>query len=164
MSIRIFLYNKIMEKTNPYHTLLPAARALLKGETDPIANAANLAALLFNTLGGLNWAGFYRWKDGQLVLGPFQGKPACVRIPYGKGVCGMSAQTRQTVLVPDVHAFEGHIACDAASRSEIVVPVIQNGTLWGVLDIDSPLLARFNETDRKYLEELVQIFVSASRF
>ncbi len=164
MSIRIFLYNKIMEKTNPYHTLLPAARALLQGETDPIANAANLAALLFNTLGGLNWAGFYRWKDGQLVLGPFQGKPACVRIPYGKGVCGMSAQTRQTVLVPDVHAFEGHIACDAASRSEIVVPVIQNGTLWGVLDIDSPLLARFNETDRKYLEELVQIFVSASRF
>ena len=153
-----------MEKTNPYHTLLPAARALLQGETDPIANAANLAALLFNTLGGLNWAGFYRWKDGQLVLGPFQGKPACVRIPYGKGVCGMSAQTRQTVLVPDVHAFEGHIACDAASRSEIVVPVIQNGTLWGVLDIDSPLLARFNETDRKYLEELVQIFVSASRF
>lgn len=164
MSIRIFLYNKIMEKTNPYHTLLPAARALLKGETDPIANAANLAALLFNTLGGLNWAGFYRWKDGQLVLGPFQGKPACVRIPYGKGVCGMSAQTRQTVLVPDVHAFEGHIACDAASRSEIVVPVIQNDTLWGVLDMDSPLLARFNETDRKYLEELVQIFVSASRF
>lgn len=164
MSIRIFLYNKNMEKTNPYHTLLPAARALLKGETDPIANAANLAALLFNTLGGLNWAGFYRWKDGQLVLGPFQGKPACVRIPYGKGVCGMSAQTRQTVLVPDVHAFEGHIACDAASRSEIVVPVIQNGTLWGVLDIDSPLLARFNETDRKYLEELVQIFVSACRF
>lgn len=164
MSIRIFLYNKIMEKTNPYHTLLPAARALLQGETDPIANAANLAALLFNTLGGLNWAGFYRWKDGQLVLGPFQGKPACVRIPYGKGVCGMSAQTRQTVLVPDVHAFEGHIACDAASRSEIVVPVIQNGTLWGVLDIDSPLLARFNETDRKYLEELVQIFVSACRF
>lgn len=164
MSIRIFLYNKIMEKTNPYHTLLPAARALLKGETDPIANAANLAALLFNALGGLNWAGFYRWKDGQLVLGPFQGKPACVRIPYGKGVCGTSAQTRQTVLVPDVHAFEGHIACDAASRSEIVVPVIQNGTLWGVLDIDSPLLARFNETDRKYLEELVQIFVSASRF
>ena len=164
MSIRIFLYNKIMEKTNPYHTLLPAARALLQGETDPIANAANLAALLFNTLYGLNWAGFYRWKDGQLVLGPFQGKPACVRIPYGKGVCGMSAQTRQTVLVPDVHAFEGHIACDAASRSEIVVPVIQNGTLWGVLDIDSPLLARFNETDRKYLEELVQIFVSACRF
>lgn len=164
MSIRIFLYNKIMEKTNPYHTLLPAARALLQGETDPIANAANLAALLFNTLCGLNWAGFYRWKDGQLVLGPFQGKPACVRIPYGKGVCGTSAQTRQTVLVPDVHAFEGHIACDAASRSEIVAPVIQNGTLWGVLDIDSPLLARFNETDRKYLEELVQIFVSASRF
>lgn len=153
-----------MEKSNPYHTLLPAARALLQGETDPIANAANLAALLFNTLPGLNWAGFYRWKDGQLVLGPFQGKPACVRIPYGKGVCGMSAQTRQTVLVPDVHAFEGHIACDAASRSEIVVPVIQNGTLWGVLDIDSPLLARFNETDRKYLEELVQIFVSACRF
>lgn len=164
MSIRIFLYNKNMEKANPYHTLLPAARALLQGETDPIANAANLAALLFNTLPGLNWAGFYRWKDGQLVLGPFQGKPACVRIPYRKGVCGTAAQTRQTVLVPDVHAFEGHIACDAASRSEIVVPVIQNGTLWGVLDIDSPLLARFNETDRKYLEELVQIFVSASRF
>ena len=123
-----------------------------------------MSALLFNTLPGLNWAGFYRWKDGQLVLGPFQGKPACVRILPGKGVCGTAAQTRQTVLVPDVHAFEGHIACDAASRSEIVVPVIQNGTLWGVLDMDSPLLARFNETDRKYLEELVQIFVSACRF
>lgn len=153
-----------MENTPYYRTLLPAARALLKGETDSIANAANLAALLFNTLPGLNWAGFYRWKDGQLVLGPFQGKPACVRILPGKGVCGTAAQTRQTVLVPDVHAFEGHIACDAASRSEIVVPVIQNGTLWGVLDMDSPLLARFNETDRKYLEELVQIFVSACRF
>lgn len=153
-----------MENTPHYRTLLPAACALLKGETDPIANAANLAALLFNTLPGLNWAGFYRWKDGQLVLGPFQGKPACVRILPGKGVCGTAAQTRQTVLVPDVHAFEGHIACDAASRSEIVVPVIQNGTLWGVLDMDSPLLARFNETDRKYLEELVQIFVSACRF
>lgn len=164
MSIRIFLYNKNMENTPYYRTLLPAARALLKGETDQIANAANLAALLFNTLPGLNWAGFYRWKDGQLVLGPFQGKPACVRILPGKGVCGTAAQTRQTVLVPDVHAFEGHIACDAASRSEIVVPVIQNGTLWGVLDMDSPLLARFNETDRKYLEELVQIFVSACRF
>lgn len=164
MSTRIFLYNKNMENTPHYHTLLPAARALLKGETDPIANAANLAALLFNTLPGLNWAGFYRWKDGQLVLGPFQGKPACVRILPGKGVCGTAAQTCQTVLVPDVHAFEGHIACDAASRSEIVVPVIQNGTLWGVLDMDSPLLARFNETDRKYLEELVQIFVSACRF
>lgn len=164
MSTRIFLYNKNMENTPYYRTLLPAARALLKGETDPIANAANLAALLFNTLPGLNWAGFYRWKDGQLVLGPFQGKPACVRILQGKGVCGTAAQTRQTVLVPDVHAFEGHIACDAASRSEIVVPVIQNGTLWGVLDMDSPLLARFNETDRKYLEELVQIFVSACRF
>lgn len=153
-----------MEKANPYHTLLPAARALLKGETDPIANAANLAALLFNTLGGLNWAGFYRWKDGQLVLGPFQGKPACVRIPYGKGVCGTSAKMRQSVLVPDVHAFEGHIACDATSRSEIVIPIIKDSTLWGVLDMDSPLLARFNETDRRYLEELVQIFVSACRF
>lgn len=153
-----------MENATHYHTLLPAARALLKGETDPIANAANLAALLFHTLPGLNWAGFYRWKDGQLVLGPFQGKPACVRIPHGKGVCGKAAQTRQSVLVPDVHAFDGHIACDAASRSEIVVPVLNDNTLWGVLDIDSPRLARFSETDRKYLEELVQIFVSACRF
>ncbi len=116
------------------------ARALLEGERDPIANAANLAALIYHTLPDLNWAGFYLMKDGELVLGPFQGKPACVRIAVGKGVCGTAAARRESVLVPDVDAFPGHIACDSASRSELVVPLVKNGTLLGVLDLDSPSL------------------------
>ena len=131
-------------------------------EQDPIANAANTSALLFNALSGLNWAGFYILRGDTLVLGPFQGKPACVRIPLGKGVCGTAAQKQQTLVVKDVHAFPGHIACDAASNSEIVIPIIKNGKLWGVLDIDSPLLARFDETDQQFLEQLAQLFARSS--
>ena len=146
-----------MDKTPVYQSLLQATRALLAAETDPIANAANTAALLFNALPGLNWAGFYI-----LRLGPFQGKPACMRIAIGKGVCGSAAQKQETLVVKDVHAFPGHIACDAASNSEIVVPLIKNGKLWGVLDIDSPLTARFDETDRQFLEEFALLFAQSS--
>lgn len=151
-----------MNKTPVYQSLLQAARALLQMEQDPIANAANTAALLFQTLPGLNWAGFYILRGDTLVLGPFQGKPACVRIPLGKGVCGTAAQKQQTLVVKDVHAFPGHIACDAASNSEIVVPVIKNGKLWGVLDIDSPLLARFDDTDRQFLQQVADLFARHS--
>lgn len=151
-----------MDKTPVYQSLLQATRALLAAETDPIANAANTAALLFNALPGLNWAGFYILHGDTLVLGPFQGKPACVRIAIGKGVCGSAAQKQETLVVKDVHAFPGHIACDAASNSEIVVPLIKNGKLWGVLDIDSPLPARFDDTDRRFLEELAGLFTQSS--
>jgi L-methionine (R)-S-oxide reductase len=136
-------------------------RALLAGERDPIANAANLAALVYHTLPDLNWAGFYLLKDGELVLGPFQGKPACVRIAVGKGVCGTAAARRESVLVPDVDAFPGHIACDSASRSELVVPLIKNGTLLGVLDLDSPSRARFDEDDREGCEALAAIYLDS---
>lgn len=151
-----------MNKTPVYQSLLQAARALLQMEQDPIANAANTAALLFQTLPGLNWAGFYILRGDTLVLGPFQGKPACVRIALGKGVCGTAAQKQQTLVVKDVHAFPGHIACDAASNSEIVVPVIKNGKLWGVLDIDSPLPARFDDTDRQFLQQVADLFARYS--
>ena len=151
-----------MDKTPIYQSLLQAARALLEAETDPIANAANLSALLFNTLPDLNWAGVYILRQTGLVLGPFQGKPACVRIALGKGVCGTAAAQQKTVLVKDVHAFAGHIACDAASNSEIVVPIIKEGKLWGVLDIDSPLKARFDETDQHFLEQLADLFARYS--
>lgn len=127
-------------------------------ETDPVANMANMAAVLFNGLENLNWAGFYVRRGEALVLGPFQGKPACVRIPLGKGVCGTAAQTGQTQLVKNVHEFKGHIACDSASNSEIVVPIFKDGHVWGVLDIDSPVLARFDETDKDYLERIVRLF------
>lgn len=137
------------------------AKGLVSGESDMIANMANLSALLFNQLDDVNWAGFYLYKEEQLVLGPFQGLPACIRIPMGKGVCGTAAQTLQTQLVEDVHAFPGHIACDAASNSEIVIPVIVNDTLVGVLDIDSPSLSRFDEEDREGLSETVAILVSS---
>lgn len=147
-----------MDKTPVYQSLLQASRSLLAAETDAIANAANTAALLFNTLPGLNWAGFYILRDRQLVLGPFQGKPACMRIAWGKGVCGTAAQKQKTLVVKDVHAFAGHIACDAASNSEIVVPIVKDGKLWGVLDLDSPLPARFDETDQLFLEQLADIF------
>lgn len=151
-----------MNKTPVYQSLLQAARALLQMEQDPIANAANTAALLFQTLPGLNWAGFYILRGDTLVLGPFQGKPACVRIPLGKGVCGTAAQKQQTLVVKDVHAFPGHIACDAASNSEIVIPIIKNGKLWGVLDIDSPLPARFDDTDRQFLQQVADLFARYS--
>jgi L-methionine (R)-S-oxide reductase len=135
--------------------------ALLHGERDLVANAANTAALIWDALPGLNWAGFYLYKSGELVLGPFQGKPACVRIAIGKGVCGTAAARRTTVVVEDVHAFPGHIACDSASNSEIVVPLLKGDELLGVLDLDSPLLARFGNAERQGLEALARIFVES---
>jgi GAF domain-containing protein len=145
-----------------HETLVEQARALLAGERDATANAANLAALIFHTLPDLNWVGFYWMKGAELVLGPFQGKPACVRIAPGKGVCGTAARDRRTLVVPDVDAFPGHIACDSASRSEIVVPVVRDGAVVGVLDLDSPLLGRFGDAEARALERLVAAFVEGS--
>jgi GAF domain-containing protein len=146
-----------------YAELAQGLRALLAGEHDLVANGANMAALLFWSLRDLNWAGFYLVEPerGDLLLGPFQGKPACVRIPVGRGVCGTAAARRDTVVVPDVHAFPGHIACDSASNSEIVVPVIRDCALLGVLDLDSPLPARFDAADARGLEALVRILVES---
>lgn len=152
-----------VSKRELYALLLEQAQALLHGETDRIANAANLAALIWHTLPDLNWAGFYFHDGRELVLGPFQGKPACVRIAPGKGVCGTAAQKRETVIVNDVHQFPGHIACDSASNSEIVVPLIRGKDLLGVLDLDSPKLARFDAEDRAGLEPLAALWVQASR-
>jgi GAF domain-containing protein len=151
------------DRSAAYAELAQSLRALLEGEHDLVANAANMAALLFWSLRDLNWAGFYLVDPvcGDLLLGPFQGKPACVRIPIGRGVCGAAAARRETVVVPDVHAFPGHIACDSASNSEIVVPILRQGTLLGVLDLDSPLHARFDEADARGLEALVRIFVES---
>nr|WP_235788503.1 GAF domain-containing protein [Salipaludibacillus sp. CUR1] len=133
--------------------------ALLDGESDQTANLSNASALLNQFLKDVNWVGFYIWKDGGLVLGPFQGLPACVRIAYGKGVCGTAVKDKRTMRVDDVHQFPGHIACDAASNSEIVIPLIRNGELLGVLDIDSPLKNRFSEDDEKGLEQFVQVLL-----
>jgi L-methionine (R)-S-oxide reductase len=145
-----------------YTELEQQARALLAGESNQVANAANLSALLYHSMPQLNWAGFYFLVDGELVVGPFQGKPACVRIAIGRGVCGTAAATKQTQLVPDVHAFADHIACDAASQSEIVIPLITRaGELLGVLDLDSPVLARFDEEDRKGLEAVARVFIES---
>jgi L-methionine (R)-S-oxide reductase len=151
------------DKGAAYAELAQQLHALLAGERDLIANAANMAALLYWSLPDLNWAGFYlvEPRSGELLLGPFQGKPACVRIAVGRGVCGTAAARRETVVVPDVHAFPGHIACDSASNSEVVVPVVRDGRLLGVLDLDSPLLARFDEVDARGLERLVQVFVES---
>lgn len=148
-------------KTELYGQIAAAARALLGPERDPVANAANLAALLDHSLPDLNWLGFYFYKGGGLVVGPFQGKPACVRIPIGKGVCGTAAARRETIVVADVNDFPGHIACDAASRSEIVVPLVKGEMLIGVIDADSPLPGRFDETDRRGLEDLARLFVQS---
>ena len=145
-----------------HRDLLGQARALLHGERDFTANAANLAALIFHTLPDLNWAGFYWMKGGELVLGPFQGKPACVRIAIGKGVCGTAARDRKSIVVPDVDAFPGHIACDSASRSEVVIPVVAGGKVIGVLDLDSPLKGRFGDADARGLEALVEAFIAAT--
>ena len=142
--------------------LLEQAAALLHGERNAIANAANLASLIWQTLPDLTWAGFYLFDGTELVLGPFMGKPACVRIALGRGVCGTAAATRTTQLVEDVHAFPGHIACDAASASEIVVPLLRGETLLGVLDLDSPRPARFDAADRTCLEQLAALWVEAS--
>jgi len=142
--------------------LAAQVRALLEGERDATANAANISSLIFHTLPDLNWAGFYWMKDGELVLGPFQGKPACVRIAIGKGVCGTAAQQKGTIVVPDVHAFPGHIACDSASNSEVVVPVMKGGRVIGVLDLDSPMLSRFGDAEARVLEDVARIFVESS--
>lgn len=145
-----------------YDGLVEQARALLDGERDFVANAANLAALLYHSLLDVNWAGWYFLREQQLVLGPFQGKPACSRIPLGKGVCGTAAAKRETLVVEDVHKFPGHIACDKASKAEIVIPVVRDGQLLGVLDLDSPLIGRFDADDRAGLERLVEVFLAAS--
>lgn len=148
-------------KAAQYDDLLQQARALVSDEPDFIANAANFSALLYHSLPDLNWAGFYLFDGTELVVGPFQGKPACVRIALGRGVCGTAAQQRRTQVVPDVHAFPGHIACDAASRSEIVVPLIAaDGTLIGVWDVDSPVPNRFDDEDALGMEALCRAFVS----
>ena len=151
---------RIISKAQYYSDIASQLRALLAGEHDCIANAANLSSLLFYSLPDLNWAGFYFYKEGELVLGPFQGQPACVRIALGKGVCGTAAERRETVLVDNVHEFPGHIACDSASNSEIVVPLVKDDRLIGVLDLDSPSLARFDEEDAVGLNELVAIFIA----
>jgi L-methionine (R)-S-oxide reductase len=135
---------------------------LIEGERDGIANLANASALLMGSLPDLNWAGFYLVRDGELVVGPFQGLPACVRIALGRGVCGTAAKERRTIVVPDVHAFPGHIACDAASRSEIVVPLVKDGRLLGVMDLDSPRVARFDATDAAGLEAFASRLVAGS--
>ncbi|MDR1705993.1 MAG: GAF domain-containing protein [Clostridiales bacterium] len=138
-----------------------AGRALIAGETDIVANLANLAALIPLYFDRINWGGFYLLEGNELVLGPFQGKPACVRIPLGKGVCGTAAAQARTIIVDDVDAFPGHIACDGASRSEVVAPIIKNGKVLGVLDVDSPELTRFSEADAKRLEALASVALEA---
>ncbi len=141
-------------KAELYRELSDAVRAITAGERDGVANMANVAALLWQFVPRLNWAGFYRMVDGELVLGPFQGKAACIRIPLGQGVCGAAAQSRETQLVEDVHAFPGHIACDGASQSELVVPVLRDGQVIAVIDLDSPELARFDAEDAQGIEAL----------
>ena len=149
-------------KVEMYSHLAAQLRSLLEDERDFIANAANVASILYHSLPDLNWAGFYLYRDGELVLGPFQGEPACVRIAIGKGVCGTAAEIRQTVVVANVHDFPGHIACDSKSNSEIVVPLVKDRLLIGVLDLDSPLLGRFDDDDARGLNKLAEIFVAMS--
>ena len=140
-----------------YDALVAAAEALVRDVPHPIANLANIAALLYHTLDRINWAGFYLAENGVLVLGPFQGKPACIEIPLGKGVCGTAAERREALTVPDVHAFPGHIACDEASRSELVIPIFRGGAVYGVLDLDSPHPGRFTEEDLAGLSAFVRV-------
>lgn len=154
-----FRSNKI-SKSNLYSQIQQQAIALTSGEPDLIANLANISALLFDQMRDINWAGFYFCKEEQLVLGPFQGKPACIRIPFGKGVCGTAVTTKQIQLVEDVHTFDGHIACDAASNSEIVIPIFKDSEVFAVLDIDSPSLARFDDSDLEGLLPVVEIIQS----
>lgn len=151
-------------KNKQYKLINAQVQALISDESDMIANMANIAAVLFNNLEQINWAGFYLFKQDELVLGPFQGQPACVRIPMGGGVCGTSAATRQTVIVKDVHEFAGHIACDVASNSEIVIPIVFDQHLVGVLDVDSPVAARFDDDDRQGIESLVNILQQTLTF
>lgn len=161
----MFAATPILTASKPdlYEELAAQARGLLHGERDRVANAANFAALVWQALPGINWCGFYFFDGTELVVGPFQGKPACVRIALGKGVCGTAAATRETQLVRDVHAFPGHIACDADSRSEIVVPLVAGERLIGVWDVDSPHLARFDEDDRIGMQRLCTIYVESLR-
>ena len=148
-----------MQKQDFYQSLVKQTESLITGESNVIANMANISALLFTSLEDINWAGFYLMDSPEeLVLGPFQGNPTCIRIPVGKGVCGTAAQTQQTQLIEDVHAFAGHIACDAASNSEVVVPIFKDGKVFAVLDIDSPSIARFDADDQAGLEALVKCF------
>lgn len=161
----MFATQKIETEDKPafYRALLSQASGLLQGERDAIANAANLSALIYDAVPDLNWAGFYFLKTaGELVLGPFQGKVACVRIPVGRGVCGSAVAQARSMLVPDVHAFPGHIACDSASRSELVVPLLRDGAVFGVLDLDSPLPGRFTAEDQQGFEALAALYAAAS--
>jgi L-methionine (R)-S-oxide reductase len=151
-----------LPKADAYRDLESQLVGLFAGERSGMANAANMAAALYHALPGLNWAGFYFLQGGELVLGPFQGKVACIRIALGRGVCGTAAERRETIIVPDVELFPGHIACDAASRSEIVVPLVQEGRLLGVLDLDSPNLARFDNDDGAGLEAAVRLLLESS--
>lgn len=146
-------------KDQNYELALRQLQALLEDETDVIANLSNTSAFLNQFLDQINWVGFYLYKNEELILGPFQGLPACVRIPLHRGVCGKAASLRSTIRVGNVHEFPGHIACDSASQSEIVIPIIINGELFGVLDIDSPVLNRFDEVDQHYLEEFVNLLI-----
>ena len=155
---KISLLSKKVSKTEFYQELLVQTKALISGETDPIANMANISALLFNALERVNWLGFYRVVNQQLVLGPFQGKVACIRIPLGTGVCGTAAHTKTTQRINDVHQFDGHIACDATTNAEIVIPVKLNGGIIAVLDIDSTSLERFDQEDQNGLEAIVNAF------
>jgi L-methionine (R)-S-oxide reductase len=150
------------DESELYRDLARQLAALITGEPDRIANAANMAALLYHGLPDLNWAGFYFTQGSELVLGPFQGQPACVRIPWGNGVCGTAAARGTTVLVPDVHEFPGHIACDPVSQSELVVPLIEGGRVTGVLDLDSPRVNRFDAEDQAGCEHLVQVFLTST--
>lgn len=150
-----------LAKPELYRQLHAAAAALVEGERDPIANMANVAALMWEYLPDINWAGFYRVVDGELVLGPFAGRPACIRIPFGRGVCGTAAASGATQLVEDVHAFPGHIACDAASRSELVVPVAGGGAVIAVIDLDSPTRARFDGADAAGIEALARVLAAS---
>jgi len=154
--------NSTGEGLEGYAMLTAQLESLLADERDFIANASQFSAFLYHYVDDLNWAGFYLNRDEELVLGPFQGQVACVRIPFGKGVCGAAAATRQTQRVEDVHAFPGHIACDSASNSEVVIPLVKDGRLIGVLDLDSPKLARFSEADQRGLEKMVEIFLRLS--
>jgi GAF domain-containing protein len=151
-----------LSRTGTYREIGVQLSGLFSGERDGLANTANMCALLYQMLPDVNWVGFYFLRDGELVLGPFQGKVACVRIPLGRGVCGTAAARRETLVVPDVNEFPGHIACDASSRSEIVVPLVQDGHLVGVLDLDSPNLSRFNSEDREGLEAATILLVQSS--
>jgi GAF domain-containing protein len=151
-----------MDKAGLYRSLEEAARARAAGERNPIANAANFSALMYNMLPDVNWAGFYFRKGRWLVLGPFMGKPACTRLQVGLGVCGTAVAQEKTIVVPDVHKFPGHVACDAASNAELVVPLVRFGTIFGVIDIDSPTHGRFDDEDARGIEALAKFYVTAS--